>query len=226
MLRLVLDWLDRNRHIQHPLALAPEAKWYSEALLPSCFLPQSRGDGDPKSESFTHADGVIGHFNVASRERGDAKLLPGVKQFIVVEAKLGSHLSPGTKNASNYDQAARTVACMTYMLGIAKAEARTLDRLAFYLIAPEMQVKSGIFGEPVTKPSIERKARERIGGYNGRYDEWLESKFLPTLAHMEIDMMSWEDMLKDLPQSTETQAFFEFYLQCIRFNPLRARGAV
>jgi len=100
MLRLVLDWLDRNRGIVHPLSFAPEARWYSEALLPSLFLPQSRGD--IKAESFTHADGVIGHFSIASGERGDVKLLPGVKQFVVIEAKLGSTLSAGTKNVRLY----------------------------------------------------------------------------------------------------------------------------
>jgi hypothetical protein len=162
MLRLLLDWLDRNRHVEHPLGFSPGAQWYSEALLPSRFLPQSRGD--PRSESFTHADGIIGHFKVALGERGDAILLPGVKQFVVVEAKLRSHLSYGTKNAPSYDQAARYAACMTYMLYIAKVEASTMDRLAFYVIAPETQVKSGIFGDLVTKTSIERKVREQVGG--------------------------------------------------------------
>ena len=74
MLRLVLDWFDRNRQAeQHELGFEPGATWYSEALLPSRFLPLVRGDS--LAESFTHADGVIGHFRVQSGDRGDAALI-------------------------------------------------------------------------------------------------------------------------------------------------------
>src|SRR2546425_6409929 len=59
MLRLVLDWFDQNRGLGHELAFLPGARWYSEALLASRFLPERRGDN--RAESFTHADGVIGH---------------------------------------------------------------------------------------------------------------------------------------------------------------------
>jgi|SRR5579859_1481181 len=57
MLRLVLDWFDRNREIHHPLSFTPDARWYSEALLTSRFLPQSRPDS--RAESFTHADAIM-----------------------------------------------------------------------------------------------------------------------------------------------------------------------
>ena len=223
MLRLVLDWLDRNRKVLHPLALTPDAGWYSEALLPSRFLPESRGD--PKGESFTHADGVIGHFDVASGDRGDVQLLSGARQFVVVEAKLGSALSARTKHAPTYDQAARNVACMAYVLGSAGIEARAVDRLAFYVVAPETQVKSGLFADLVTKPSVERKVRERGSAYGGKHDGWFKDTFLPTLSHIELGTLSWEDVLDSLPRTAETQLLSDFYAQCLRFNPLRAGRA-
>jgi hypothetical protein len=86
LLRLVLDSCDRNRNVAHALSFLPGARWYSEALLPSRFLPQRRGD--ERAESFTHADGIIGHFSIAPGERGEASLLPQARQFVVVEAKL------------------------------------------------------------------------------------------------------------------------------------------
>jgi len=95
MLRLVLDWLDRNRDVSHPLAFSPTSRWYSEALIPSRFLPQMRGD--PRSESYTHADSIIGDIEAASGLRGDAKLVHPLKQFIVVEAKLGRTLAMAEK---------------------------------------------------------------------------------------------------------------------------------
>jgi len=224
MLRLVLDWLDRNRQVEHPLSFSASARWYSEALLPSRFLPKTRGDS--RAESFTHADGIIGHFGVASGVRGDATLLPDAKQFVVTEAKLGSGLSAGTKNAPSYDQAARNVACMAYMLGDKGIDPSAVDRLAFYVVAPDVQVKSGVFADLVTKGSIERKVRERVRSYEGAHDEWFKSTFLPTLERIELDILSWEAVLAALPKSKETELMFEFYERCLKFNPLRARNAV
>jgi len=225
MLRLVLDWLDRNRQVEHPLSFSVDARWYSEALLPSRFLPKMRGDS--RAETFTHADGIIGHFAVASGARGDATLLPNAKQFVVTEAKLGSGLSAGTKNAPAYDQAARNVACMAYMLDKEGIDPNTVDRLAFYVVAPDAQIKSGVFADLVTKESIERKVRERISSYKGAHDTWFKNKFLPTLEGIELGILSWrEDVLDALPKTKETELMTEFYEQCRSFNPLRARRAV
>ena len=140
LLRLVLDWLDRHREVEHPLSFMPGARWYSEALLPSRFLPRTRGD--KLAESFTHADGLIGHFDVDSGQRGDARLRPGVQQFIVTEAKLGSTLSRGTTNAPDFDQAARNVACIAHMLAATAVTPMQVQRLGFYVLAPRKQIES------------------------------------------------------------------------------------
>jgi hypothetical protein len=224
MLRLVLDWLDRNRNVVHPLAFSPASRWYSEALLPSRFLPQMRGD--PRSESFTHADGIIGNFEIASGLRGDAKLALPPNQFIVVEAKLGSALSAGTKNAMTYDQAARNVACIAHMLSIQNIAPESAGELAFYVVAPAAQIQAGIFGKLVTPESIERKVRERVVVYAGAYDAWLTVWFLPTLARMKLGLLSWEEVLAKLPVTSETSKIREFYAGCLKWNPLRGRDAV
>ena len=224
MLRLVLDWFDRNRHLHHPLAFAPEASWYSEALLPSRFLPQTRGD--TRAESFTHADGVVGHFDISPGVRGDARILPIAKQFFVTEAKLGSSLSAGTKNAPTYDQAARNVACIAHMLGTSGVDPASVKNLAFYVIAPESQIKSGVFSSLVTKESVQAKVRERVASYDGSLDEWFQGVFLSTLSHIELGVLSWESILAALPETAETEVMRAFYVQCLKFNPLRVRGAV
>jgi hypothetical protein len=224
MLRLVLDWLDQNRQVEHPLSFRAGARWYSEALLPSRFLPKTRDDS--RAESFTHADGIIGHFGVASGARGDATLLPDAKQFVVTEAKLGSGLSAGTKNAPAYDQAARNVACMAHVLDKNGIDPSTVDRLAFYVVAPDAQIKSGIFADLVTKESIQRKVGERIRSYEGAHDAWFKSTFLPTLERIELGILSWEAVLAALPKAKETELMSGFYERCLRFNPLRARNAV
>ena len=59
MLRLVIDWFDMNRSVDFDLKFSEGASWFSEALLPSAFLARQRRD--KLAESWTHADGVIGH---------------------------------------------------------------------------------------------------------------------------------------------------------------------
>jgi hypothetical protein len=93
----------------------------------------------------------------------------------VIEAKLGSSLSAVTKNAPDFDQAARNVACMAHMLSVAGVQPSSLKRLAFFVIAPKTQIDSGIFADLVTKPSIQSKVASRIASYSGEHDEWFHS---------------------------------------------------
>ena len=223
MLRLVLDWFDNHRKHQRELAFEPGASWYSEALLPSRFLPEVRGDS--LAESFTHADGVIGHFKIQSGLPGDTVLAPDPAQLIVTEAKLGSSLSVGTKNAPTFDQAARNVACIAHMLGVAGVQPSAIKRLAFYVIAPQSQIDSGAFGDLVTKPSIQAKVAQRVATYGRRHDEWFESVFLPTLEHIELGILSWEKTLAAMPSSAESGSLQDFYAKCLQFNPLRGQSA-
>jgi hypothetical protein len=58
MLRLVLDAAQEVELRGHPLEFYPDARWYSEALLNSAFLPRARADA--LAEGFTHADGIVG----------------------------------------------------------------------------------------------------------------------------------------------------------------------
>ncbi len=221
LLRLVLDWFDRNRTFSHQLSFLAGARWYSEALLPSRFLPQRRGD--ERAESFTHADGVVGHFSIAPGERGDANLLPQPKQFVVTEAKLGSTLSAGTKNAPEYDQAARNVACMAHML--AGVDLTKVERLGFYVIAPDCQIKAGVFGNLVSKESISRKVAVRAAQYGGQWDAWLAGTFEPVLERIDLSVLSWESILGVLPNDEEAAGIREFYSLCRRFNPGRVETA-
>ncbi len=222
MLRLVLDMLDRHRSTAHPLAFSSGARWYSEALLPSQFLPRFRAD--KLAESFTHADGLIGHFTVASGERGDARLLPDAQQLLVIEAKLGSALSTGTRNALDFDQAARNVACIAHALSSAAVEPHSVANLGFFALAPRSQIEAGVFSGLATKSSIERKVVARAQAYDGLHDDWIERWFLPTLRQVTVATMSWESVLAALPAGDEADALQTFYAQCLRYNPLR-RGS-
>jgi hypothetical protein len=220
MLRLALDWSDRHRDVSSPLRFESGARWYSEALLPSQFKAQHRGDR--RAESFTHADGVIGHFDIQPGERGAASLRSGASQLVVCEAKLGSGLSARTTNAADFDQAARNVACMAHMIGAAATPAAQLRKLAFYVIAPDAQITAGVFGQLVTRDSIRAKVATRIQPYGGTMDEWYRDVFEPVLAKMDLGLVAWESILEAMGGDAEGAGIREFYDRCLKFNPLRS----
>lgn len=221
LLRLLLDWFARSGTRGHPLSFEPGATWYSEALLPSRFRPTKRRD--ILAESFTHADGVVGHFRVRSGIRGDVQLLPHPRQFMVIEAKLGSSLSAGTKNAPAFDQAARNVACIAHLLSDAGAHPTSLTRLAFFVAAPERQIKAGVFGSLVTADSIKAKVADRMVPYDGVHDSWHAEAFLPVLERIDLRLLAWEDLIGHVSDAHQRAALEEFYARCLQFNPMRRR---
>jgi hypothetical protein len=223
LLRLVLDWFERARVGNHPLAFSSDARWYSEALLASRFLPTRRGD--PLAESFTHADGVVGHFDISPGERGEATLRRDAQQFVVIEAKLGSALSKGVKNSADYGQAARNAACIAHAVHVAELQPASLTSLAFYVVAPEQQIRSGLFEDFVTKERILSQVKSRVAQYGGVHDLWFEEAFLPALERMVVDLLSWESIIEHIEFNDANSVLWEFYEQCLRFNPMRGRSA-
>lgn len=218
MLRLVLDWFSQHRQIEHALAFANDAKWYSEGRLPSQFLAENRGDR--RAESHTHADGVIGHFDVTPGVRSEVRLLRDATQLVVVEAKMASPLSRGTKNAPNYDQAARNVGCLVHLLE--RMGCQATDAFAFYLVAPKSQIDAGVFADLVTKPSIEAKMADRVAQYGGAKDDWYQTVFIPSLDRLAVGMLSWESILDFIEVQGAAPQYRDFYAHCLSFNPIRA----
>lgn len=221
MLRLLLDGFASLRHPAHPLSPASGARWYSDGLLASRFVGDSRSD--PRAEGFTRADGVIGHFHLGSGGRGDVLLDAGATQFVVIEAKLGSVLSPGTKNAPSFDQVARNVACMAHLLEASKTRPEALTALSFHVLAPAKRIKQGIFSKQLEKDGIRNKVRHRAGSFGAVHRSWITGWFEPALERMTISALSWEELiskmqLADEPSGLELE---KFYNQCLTSNPPR-----
>ena len=221
MLRLILDWFSRQPPADHQLSFEKGARWYSEILLPSQFQP--RFQADPLAESHTHADGVIGHFAIGRSGKGDIDLDADAKQFVVIEAKIFSSLSKGIKNFENYDQAARTTACIAQTLSIKQRQIDDISRLGFYVVAPEKQLKfEPTFQTFLQKDSIRIKVQKRIKTYSQSpeaeaKDKWFKKWFLPTLERIDIQSMSWEEILSYIgsADSAHGDALSEFYEKCL-----------
>jgi hypothetical protein len=220
MLRLVLDWLHRNRHKNDGICLPfPDgAEWYSEALLPSAFF--ARSQGDKLAESRTHADGVIGDFSIGDNGKGDLALRTDARCFVVVEAKMFSKLSPGVTNARYYNQAARNVACIAELVGLAGLLPDDFGTLGFFVVAPQSQIEDGIFSEYMTRDSIMETVARRVAEYGGEKDDWRDRRFIPVAKRASIKTVSWEEIISgisglDAPFGAELEAF---YANCLRFN--------
>ena len=142
MLRLVIDWFSRNIHTDCDVRFLTGSRWYSEALLPSQFLARQRGD--KLAESWTHADGVIGHFDIGKGADSDLTLSKGATQLVVTEAKMFSKLSSGVTNAKYFNQAARNVACIAEVASRADIEPDSFEDIAFYVVAPKIRIDEGV----------------------------------------------------------------------------------
>ena len=235
MLRLVLDAVERIGLEDHPLSFLSGARWYSEALLLSPFRPRMRSDA--LGEGFTNADAVIGHFSFNLSTKAGLRLNSDAKQFVVVEAKMFSDLSKGTKNAPLYDQAARNVACIAEAIAQAGKTIGDFPNLGFFVIAPAKEKR----GNPnsnleasVAADSIRAAVANRILSYEaGRREEarelriWEQSFLLPLVQQLvatdRLGVLSWEACIaaigdRDRNASAELNAFYE---RCLTYGPGR-----
>ena len=224
MLRLVLDWFASHSVESHVLSFSPGSRWFSEAQLPSAFLPRARPDD--KAEGWTHADGVIGQFAIREGSRAEPLFSPAASQFVVTEAKLYSPLSAGTTHARWYDQAARNVACMAFVASKAFESLDQLSAFGFYVIAPESQIESGLFEKEIDKASIRAKVSKRVEVYRDSPEDyatrvlWLNDWCLPVIARIEIEALSWESIVSFIENGDESAGgeIAAFYERCLAFN--------
>jgi hypothetical protein len=224
LLRIVVDWFERHGGDRYPLSHASGSRWFSEAWLPSAFLPRYRGDR--LAESRTHADAVIGHFTIGDPGTAGLALAADATQFVVIEGKLFNRLSAGVKNAPYYDQAARSVACMAESLRRAGRKPGDMDELSFLVIAPQARIDDGIFAWDVSLDAIRRKVRRRVEDYAGERDAWFRDWFEPTLERVDVRCLGWEDVIDAIAfhNAESGQLIDSFYGECLRFNRPQARA--
>jgi hypothetical protein len=216
LLRLVLDWYARHPDAGGLLTLHKGSRWYSEALLPSPFLRGSLREG------YTHADAVIGHFDLVST-RGDIALSAGATQFVVVEAKMGSPLSAGTKHAPEFNQAARNVACMAKLiepLGSTPSDAR------FIVLAPDSKLSQHRTDSLVTAEKLCEVARARAVARGEADVAWVDQHFVPMVESrlLRCNALAWEVVVEEIQTLSPTNGrqLAAFYQECLRYIRTRA----
>jgi hypothetical protein len=218
LLRIVLDWFSRQSPTDHPLSFSDGCKWFSEALIPSQFLARYRGD--KLAETWTHADGIIGHISIGRDRKTDATINIDATHLVITEAKMFSKLSAGVTNASYFNQAARYAACMAELLSRANRKPDDLTRLGLYVLAPAETIGYGWFEKFLDRADIRQRVEERVQAYESEKDRWYVDWFLSTLGRLEIQCLSWESILDyigtvDAGYSIGLQ---DFYQKCQVFN--------
>ena len=175
-------------------------------------------------EATTKLDGVIGNFTMKEGSKAKLILDDEAKIFVVLEAKIGSDLSKDVKNAPYYDQAARTVACMAEALKDAKKLPSEIEKLVFALIAPKERIQWRVFEELLSKKSIKTKVKKRISEYDennrGKLDNWYKEWFKPTLEHIKIVEISWEELIGSILElnSEKGESIKSFYRKCLYYK--------
>jgi len=148
-------------------------------------------------------------------------VLPKIaRQLVVIEAKVHSPLSGGTRNAPTYDQAERSVACIAEVLSRAGRRPDQMNSLAFLVAAPLENLDKGAIAAKLEKSSIEAAVRLRAQAFSPELDPWLEQWFLPTLERIIIASLSWESLIGDIQglDKSTGQDFATFYEKCLEYN--------
>ena len=134
-----------------------------------------------------------------------------------------SKLSSGTKNAKNFNQAARTVACIAQLI-YNKQKTLQIDnfkKLAFYVLLPAEQIdKEPTFKEFTDKENIKHTIINRMSLYppndnnKKKIFDWITDNLDNYIDKIDIKLITWEDLIENSRDST----LEEFYDKCKYFN--------
>jgi len=188
-------------------------KWYSEGLLSSPFLPRSRTD--TLAEGYTHADMVLGDFEVDASNRGDIVIKGSDGTFGVLEAKMGSRLSAGTKNAPIYNQASRNVACIAFNT------LSTNHNIFFFVVAPEQKIDEHQIRQQVDLKVMLEQISNRFDLYDKNSHVYsLKEKVLQRASTCVCSVQSYESWLEKLKTHSAYSSLVEFKNRCYVFNKI------
>ena len=221
MLRIILQQIKEKKIIDDDLSYPnDDIDWYSEALLPSPFLARTRGDN--LSESWTHADGVVGKFKIGKTDTGDLSLKDACDFFYITEAKMYSTLSTGTKNADNYNQAARNISCIAKLIFANKTiQIENFQKLGFYVILPEDQIKAKpTFSLFTDKENIKTTIMNRLSSYptddiqKREIFDWINLNLNRLIDKLDVKLITWENLIA----KSNDNSIKIFYEKCKEYN--------
>ncbi|MDF2699893.1 MAG: hypothetical protein K0Q49_1449, partial [Haloplasmataceae bacterium] len=206
LLRLTMFWFskqksfiinsDSDRIILKAFKFYDKARFYTNGTIETPFRKRNKEVKDPLAEPNSDVSAILGHFMVKyGKKREKVILKPDASQFVIIQAMLFDELSKGIKCASNYNQVARTIACMIY--NINTLENKTLDNLGYYVIVPTSQLSIDSFKNYTYKKDIVTKIKNRVEQYGDEFTKstWF-SNFNLIFQRIEVECLAWEDILR------------------------------
>ena len=184
---------------------------YSEAQLYTPF--KARFQGDKRAEGHTHADGIVGDFQIVGKS--GVVLNPDFRYLTVFEAKMSSALSKGTKHAPDYDQVSRTVASMIHAILESGSAGDRVAHLVVLYPADNNKIHPGRY----TKDHAKERIAARVRGYlSAKGHDQPDARFFAEWRHVlpriHIQFLTWEDVIAEI----ENGYLDRFYTLCKHFN--------
>jgi hypothetical protein len=176
---------------RHPLTVPLWSRWHSEALLPPTFLSESQEESI--TESWTHADAFIGHFDIGNGAKQDVTLCLDVRHVVVIEAKMYSKLTASAEKVNYCNGGANNEASIAEVLKRTIRQAQEFKALGFYVLSS--QINQGLFDEFLTKTSLRSVVKRRVNTYGDKHCSRFSGWFLPTLDRLDIKAIFWKDLI-------------------------------
>ncbi len=181
--------------------------WLSEGLLQPPF----------KKEGSTHVDAIMGDYKKRPGTKAGLMLDKNAKRLIVFEAKLFSWFSKKVENALNYNQVARTVACITHLFCSGESQidlSNFKNRLGLVLLLPKEVItgKEKELNEIICKCNIRDVINERIKSQDNLRTDSFKVLLPEVINELKIEVISWEAIIEELTWITR------YYDSCLRYN--------
>ena len=190
-----------------------QENWSSEALIKSPFV-----NAKTKREGYTHADIILGDFELDYEKCGEAILKKENANILgVIEAKMGSNLSQNTSNAKNYNQASRSICCLSYIT-------RDTDCDIFFIVAaPEKKIKDYNIENQINPENIKNQIEERFNHYFETNEENILSQkdsILKQVQKCKILVIGYNEWIVEIEKNEPNKIMREFYNNCLKFNKI------
>jgi len=195
---------DRAKGALERVRDAVRVRWVSEGGLEPAF----------ESEGPTWTDAILG--NVLARgasKRGIAVKLGATNDVgvVVVEAKMGSDLSTGVTNSSDYNQAARNIACLSKLLLVAP---ELVAHSCFCVFAPDDKVDTAqaTIDESLQTVLNQRLLRNGIAPreYKGIGDCGRFESIVAEISRCSV-ALSWDMILKSMRDAEGIEELWMYY---------------
>ena len=211
MTRLLINQSIKEKTKLNGLDFSKISNWTSEALISSPFVQAYQ-----HREGYTHADMALGDFAVDYEKRGEIIISDSAKIFGIIEAKMGSDLSKGTKHFSDYNQASRNLACIS---------SQTYDKnceIFFIVVAPQIKLVEHEIDKQIDLQSMIHQIKERFKEYSDSFKSAQNMDLILSKAETcTVKAWSYEEWIKAIVSSDSKEFLSDFYRKAKKWNRIR-----